>query len=67
MPLDWLVSRETVITLAVLGAIFSTAASVLQVRGTIGAARARQLNLAGYLFMGVSMLLFIVVGYRGGV
>lgn len=64
--MDWLLTRETVIALAVLGAIFSTAASVLQVRGTIGAARARQLNIVGYAFMGASMLLFIVVGYRGG-
>jgi hypothetical protein len=61
---DLLLTREAVITLAVLGAVFSTAASILQVRGTIGAGRARQLNLAGYVFMGISMLLFIVVGYR---
>ena len=62
--MDLLLTREAVIALAVLGAVFSTAASILQVRGTIGAARARQLNVAGYVFMGVSMLLFIVVGYR---
>jgi hypothetical protein len=60
----WLLTREAVITLAVLGAIPSVAASVLQVRGTISALRARQLNLAGYVLMGISMLLFIVVGYR---
>ena len=64
--MDLLLTREAVITLAVLGAIFSTAASLLQVRGTIGALRARQLNYAGYACMGASMLLFIVVGYRGG-
>lgn len=64
--MDWLLTREAVITLAVLGAVFSTAASVLQVRGTIGSVRARQLNYAGYACMGVSILLFIVVGYRGG-
>jgi hypothetical protein len=62
---DWLLTRETVITLAVLGAIASTAASILQVRGSISAFRARQLNVVGYALMGVSMLLFIVVGYRG--
>jgi predicted membrane channel-forming protein YqfA (hemolysin III family) len=61
---EWLVTRETVITLAVLGAVLSTAASALQVRGKIGAARARQLNLAGYVAMGISMLLFIIAGYR---
>ena len=64
--MDLLLTREAVITLAVLGAVFSTAASALQVRGTISAPRARQLNYAGYACMGVSMLLFIMVGYRGG-
>jgi hypothetical protein len=62
--MDLLLTREAVITLAVLGAVFSTAASVLQVRGSISAFRARQLNVVGYALMGVSMLLFIVVGYR---
>jgi len=61
---DWLLTREAVIALAVLGGIASTAASILQVRGHIDAARARQLNLAGYALMGVSMALFIVIGFR---
>jgi len=63
--MDWLLTREAVITLAVLGAIPSVAASVLQVRGKISAFRARQLNLAGYVLMGISMALFVIVGYRG--
>ena len=62
--MDWLVTRETVITLAVLGAVASTAASALQVRNRISAARARQLNVVGYVLMGISMLLFIIAGYR---
>ena len=62
--MDWLLTREVVITLAVLGAFASTAASVLQVRGRIDAARARQLNATGYALMGVSMALFIIVGFR---
>lgn len=62
--MDLLLSREVVISLAVLGAVFSTASSVLQVRGKISALRARQLNVVGYACMGVSMFLFIVVGYR---
>jgi len=61
---DWLLTREAVIGLAVLGAIVATAASMLQVRGRISALRARQLNLAGYVLMGVSMALFIVAGFR---
>lgn len=63
--MEWLLTREAVITLAVLGAIASTAASVLQVRGSISALRARQLNLAGYALMALSIVLFIVLGYRG--
>lgn len=62
--MDWLLTREAVITLAVLGAIASTAASVLQVRGRIGAERARKLNLAGYALMGISMALFVFIGFR---
>jgi hypothetical protein len=63
--LDWLLTREVVITLAVLAAIPSVAASLLQVRGKISAARARPLNFAGYVLMGISMALFIVIGFRG--
>ena len=62
--MDWLLTRAAVITLAVAGAIASTAASVLQARGLISAERARQLNLAGYVLMGISMALFVVIGFR---
>jgi hypothetical protein len=62
--MDWLLTREAVITLAVAGAVPSVAASILQVRGTIDAARARQLNLAGYVLMAISMALFIIIGFR---
>jgi DNA-binding transcriptional regulator of glucitol operon len=61
---DWLLSREVVITLAVIAAILSLAASVLQVKGFIDAIRARQLNAAGYALMAVSMALFIIAGFR---
>ena len=60
----WILTREAVITLAVLGAALSTAASVLQARGRVSALRAKQLNLAGYALMGASMALFIAIGYR---
>ena len=62
--MDWLLTREAVITLAVAGAVPAVAASILQVRGTINATRARQLNLAGYVLMGISMALFILIGLR---
>jgi len=62
--MDWLLAREAVITLAVLGAIVSVSASLLQSSGRIGAERAKQLNRTGYGFMVASMLLFIVAGIR---
>ena len=62
--MEVLLDRRVVIGLAVAGAVFSTAASLLQARGIIGEPRAKQLNLAGYALMAVSMLLFIIVGLR---
>jgi hypothetical protein len=62
--MDWLLTREAIITLAVLGAAPSVAASVLQSSGKLGAARARQLHVAGYGLMAASMLLFIAAGFR---
>jgi len=62
--MDWWVTREAVITLAVLGAIASVAATVLRSSGRIDAGRAQQLNTAGYGLMAASMLLFIVAGFR---
>jgi hypothetical protein len=61
---EWLLTREVVIGLAILGALPSTAAGWLKARGSITEARARQLNVAGYGLMGLSMLLFIIVGFR---
>jgi len=63
MP-EWLIAKEVVVGLAILGALPSTVASVLQARGNISAARARQLNLLGYGLMGLSMALFIVAGFQ---
>jgi hypothetical protein len=62
--MDWWVTREAIITLAVLGAIASVAAKVLQSSGRIGAGRAQQFNTAGYSLMAASMLLFIVAGFK---
>jgi hypothetical protein len=62
--MEFLLTRPLVITLAILGALASTLATVLQARGTIGKARAKQLNRVGYTCMGASMLLFIIAGFR---
>ncbi len=61
--MDFLLSRETVIVLAVLGAIASTLAMLPRVRS---AGYARTLNAAGYALMATSMLLFVVAGFRSG-
>jgi hypothetical protein len=62
--MDWILTREAIITLAVLAAIPSVAASVLQMRGNISIMRAKQLNYVSYGLMTLSMVLFIVVGLR---
>jgi hypothetical protein len=61
---ELLLTRPLVIALAILGAVASTLATVLQAHGTIGKVRAKQLNSFGYACMGVSMLLFIIAGFR---
>ncbi len=62
--MEWILTREAVTGVAVLGALASAAASMLQTRGSIGRERAKQLNAAGYILMGLSVTLFIVVGFR---
>jgi hypothetical protein len=61
-----ILTRPVIIGLAIAGALVAVAASALQVRGKVSAERARQLNRAGYVLMGLSMALFIIVGLRGG-
>ena len=61
-----ILTRPVIIGLAIAGALFAVTASTLQVRGKVSAERARQLNRAGYVLMGLSMALFIIVGLRGG-
>jgi predicted membrane channel-forming protein YqfA (hemolysin III family) len=62
--MEWLLARPTVIGLAVIGGVLSVLAMLLRKRE--GSQKmARQLDIAGYVFMGTSILLFIVVGFRG--
>jgi hypothetical protein len=63
--MELLLSRPVAIALAVLGAVLSSSASFLQLRGTIGNKTSRALNWAGYAFMGASMLLFALAGLLG--
>ena len=61
--MEWILSREIVITMALLGAAASLLATVPRIRT---AGFARSLNLAGYVLMGISMLVFIIIGFRSG-
>ena len=61
--MEWILSREIVITMALLGAAASLLATVPRIRA---AGLARSLNLAGYVLMGASMLVFIIIGFRSG-
>jgi hypothetical protein len=63
--MEFLLSRPVVVTLAIIGAVLATAASLLQTRGILGQRGARILNYAGYGVMGVSMLLFALAGLLG--
>ena len=65
--MGWLLSREACIAFAVVGALLSTAASILQVRKALSARNARLMNYAGYAAMGASMLVFIIAGFRSPV
>jgi hypothetical protein len=59
--MKWLLAREVIIALAVLGAFFSLLASMLQSKLT--GETARLMNRVGYGFMAVSIVLFIVAGF----
>lgn len=62
--MDFLISGPVVIAIAIVGAVASTLATMLEARKSMGAERARQLNRAGYVAMGISMLLFVIAGFR---
>ena len=60
--MELLLTKPVVVALAILGALLSSAASFLQMRGYVGAKVAKALNWAGYGVMGASMLLFALAG-----
>jgi peptidoglycan/LPS O-acetylase OafA/YrhL len=61
MP-DWLLDRTTVIGLAVLGGVCSMLASWCQSREALAVPFAVWLGKASYVFMAVSIILFIGAG-----
>lgn len=60
--MEFLLTKPVVVTLAILGAVLSSAAAFLQMRGYLGAQAAKTLNWAGYGVMGASMILFVLAG-----
>lgn len=61
--MEWLLTRPVVISFAILGGAFSLVAMLLKHKGRD--MFARKIDIAGYILMGISMLLFIVIGFRG--
>jgi hypothetical protein len=60
--MELLLTKPVVVTLAILGAVLSSSASFLQMRGYVSEKAGKALNWAGYGVMGASMLLFVLAG-----
>ena len=60
--MEWLLTRPVVISFAVLGGAISLVAMLLKHKGRD--IFARKIDIAGYVLMGISMLLFIIAGFR---
>ena len=60
--LAWLLAHEVIVGCAVLGGVASLIAMGLQARGPVNPVWISRLHRLAYLFMGVSILLFIVRG-----
>jgi hypothetical protein len=60
--MELVLSRSVVVGLAVLGALLSITATLLQRRGVLAERGAQMLNYAGYGVMAMSMLLFVLAG-----
>ena len=65
MP-EWLISRSTIIALAVIGGVCSLLSSWCQSRGYLTEQQATYLGKISYTCMGVSMILFVAAGLLGG-
>ncbi|HEX2332821.1 MAG TPA: hypothetical protein VHI32_06575 [Burkholderiales bacterium] len=63
--MEVLLTKPVVVTLAVIGALLSTAASSLQTRNYVSEKTGKAMNYAGYGAMGASMLLFVLAGLWG--
>lgn len=65
--LDWLLQREVIITLAIVGALIATAGSYFVNRASTSDPRLAKIILkTGYGMTFTSMALFVVAGFRTG-
>lgn len=60
--MELLLTKPVVVTLALIGAVLSAAASFLQTRGYVSEKTGKGINYAGYGVMGASMALFVLAG-----
>ena len=63
--MELLLTKTVVVALAIIGALVSTAASMLQSKRVLSERSVRLLNYSGYAAMGLSMLLFVLAGLWG--
>jgi hypothetical protein len=62
--MEWILTKPVVIGFALLGGVLSVAAIFIRKRQA-NLQFAAKLDTAAYALMGVSMLLFIIIGLRG--
>ncbi len=60
---SWILGKPVIVGLAVLGGLASLAVMILRSRPTTRCDWLDQLNRLAYLFMGMSVVLFIVKGF----
>lgn len=63
--MEFFLSRSTVITLAIIGGVVSMLATWCQTTGKVSEQTIWWMNRAAYVFMGVSIILFIGAGLLG--
>lgn len=63
--MEFILSRSTVITLAIIGGVFSMLATWCQTKGKASEQTIRWMNKVAYGCMGVSIILFISAGLFG--
>lgn len=63
--IDLLLSRPTVITLAVVGGVLSILVTICRMRNLMSEEKLAWINKLSYGFMGASMVLFVVAGLLG--